>query len=579
MNKEAVNDSFLLFQDTGYNGTIEDFTKLISTNDEALADAYGLFTNTGYNGTQDDFNKLVGVKKKDATKASASASEGGPEGTTSVTEEVATTTPSGSLAGEETEVVEQTTVTETDKCPPGQVRHPDTGECVNLSVLETTPIDQDKTFTIGEVVEHEQDQKTGEIIYPKGITGPKCKTHFVWNGKYCQLETEIQEEFNTLSPSQKEVFIKDKEIDDQTAKDLFNVSFQEEKPKNLSPEDDIKYQEQLASHKQEETKTLPQEEAVKVRDRINKSLKDELDIDLPYAVNEFITDINYNRPPTDMLTGELPKTHPSGAQMIWTGPSTIGEKIINADEEQVEIALSEIYGGWGFTFEQTGLGDAIIVTSNNQEDLNRSTLKNMTSSEQQDYKLKNGISVEIDLQSFTEEGAKKEVEKLKNFIDGNYNKTGYVDSTLDDIYQAAKKGDHKKFRRIYNEDVIENEIGKLKELDKELTASIPQYEQDYFQWNQRFDAYDKQLFDLESKIEAFDKNVDSIGLAVESGTVLYEEAEKFYNDAEKERQALLSEKQRLFTIEQSLKDEGGELQKRYEDIQQAKQLWLLLGLT
>jgi hypothetical protein len=261
-----------------------------------------------------------------------------------------------------------------------------------------------------------------------------------------------------------------------------------------------------------------------------------------------------------MLTGELPKTHPSGAQMIWTGPSTIGEKIINADEEQVEIALSEIYGGWGFTFEQTGLGDAIIVTSNNQEDLNRSTLKNMTSSEQQDYKLKNGISVEIDLQSFTEEGAKKEVEKLKNFIDGNYNKTGYIDSTLDDIYQAAKKGDHKQFRRIYNEDVIENEIGKLKELDKELTASIPQYEQDYFQWNQRFDAYDKQLFDLESKIEAFDKNVDSIGLAVESGTVLYEEAEKFYNDAEKERQALLSEK----------KDEGGELQKRYEDIQQAK---------
>ena len=200
--------------------------------------------------------------------------------------------------------------------------------------------------------------------------------------------------------------------------------------------------------------------------------------------------------------------------MIWTGPSTIGEKIINApDEEQVEIALSEIYGGWGFTFEQTGLGDAIIVTSNNQEDLNRSTLKNMTSSEQQDYKLKNGISVEIDLQSFTEEGAKKEVQKLKNFIDGNYNKTGYVDSTLDDIYQAAKKGDHKQFRRIYNEDVIENEIGKLKELDKELTTSIPQYEQDYFQWNQRFDAHDKQLFDLESKIEAFDKNVDSIGLA------------------------------------------------------------------
>ena len=56
----------------------------------------------------------------------------------------------------------------------------------------------------------------------------------------------------------------------------------------------------------------------------------------------------------------------------------------------------------------------------------------MTSSEQQDYKLKNGISVEIDLQSFTEKGSKEEAEKLKNFIDSNYYRPELYDKDAPD---------------------------------------------------------------------------------------------------------------------------------------------------
>ena len=47
MNEQAIIDSFELFQKEGYNGTLDDFKTLMSTNDEALNDVFGLFANEG----------------------------------------------------------------------------------------------------------------------------------------------------------------------------------------------------------------------------------------------------------------------------------------------------------------------------------------------------------------------------------------------------------------------------------------------------------------------------------------------------------------------------------------------------
>ena len=61
MNEEALNDSFNLFASNGYNGDLESYKKLISSNPEALKDSYSLFKNNGYDKSIDDFSSLVGA--------------------------------------------------------------------------------------------------------------------------------------------------------------------------------------------------------------------------------------------------------------------------------------------------------------------------------------------------------------------------------------------------------------------------------------------------------------------------------------------------------------------------------------
>lgn len=42
MNEEAIKDAYTLFSQGGYNGDINQFKKLISSNGNALKDAYSL---------------------------------------------------------------------------------------------------------------------------------------------------------------------------------------------------------------------------------------------------------------------------------------------------------------------------------------------------------------------------------------------------------------------------------------------------------------------------------------------------------------------------------------------------------
>ena len=73
MNEQALNDAFNLFVQSGYDGDINKFVNLISTNPEALRDAHQLFVQTGYDGDINRFKNLIGIgqqqpaapKKKD----------------------------------------------------------------------------------------------------------------------------------------------------------------------------------------------------------------------------------------------------------------------------------------------------------------------------------------------------------------------------------------------------------------------------------------------------------------------------------------------------------------------------------
>ena len=55
MNENALKDSYNQFSSTGYNGTLDDYKELLSSNQDALNDAHSLFKASGYNKSVEDF--------------------------------------------------------------------------------------------------------------------------------------------------------------------------------------------------------------------------------------------------------------------------------------------------------------------------------------------------------------------------------------------------------------------------------------------------------------------------------------------------------------------------------------------
>jgi D-arabinose 5-phosphate isomerase GutQ len=79
MDEQALNDAYNLFTRQGYNGTIDQFKKLISSNSQALNDSYQIFRAEGYNGDINNYSTLVGVKKKASSTVSSPDSKVGME--------------------------------------------------------------------------------------------------------------------------------------------------------------------------------------------------------------------------------------------------------------------------------------------------------------------------------------------------------------------------------------------------------------------------------------------------------------------------------------------------------------------
>ena len=65
MNEEALQYSFELFTNDGYEGTIEEYKELLKTNQEALDYSYDLFSKDGYDGEKQEYNKLIGAVQED----------------------------------------------------------------------------------------------------------------------------------------------------------------------------------------------------------------------------------------------------------------------------------------------------------------------------------------------------------------------------------------------------------------------------------------------------------------------------------------------------------------------------------
>ena len=87
MNDEAINDAYKMFSQGGYSGSVDNFKKLISSNQNALNDSYEIFKRGGYSNDLASFKVLMGVggsstiKKKspNGEYASGSGSSASPK--------------------------------------------------------------------------------------------------------------------------------------------------------------------------------------------------------------------------------------------------------------------------------------------------------------------------------------------------------------------------------------------------------------------------------------------------------------------------------------------------------------------
>ena len=76
MNEEAIQQAYNVFKSGGYNGSIDDYKQLISTNGNALKQTYDIFKQGGYNEDINSFKNLIGIgsiKKKSSNGGSTSA--------------------------------------------------------------------------------------------------------------------------------------------------------------------------------------------------------------------------------------------------------------------------------------------------------------------------------------------------------------------------------------------------------------------------------------------------------------------------------------------------------------------------
>jgi hypothetical protein len=187
-------------------------------------------------------------------------------------------------------------------------------------------------------------------------------------------------------------------------------------------------------------------------------------------LNEYLKNRDKSNIPTDFLDTKM------------------GGAIIGNEEEKVVPTMIKLYKPYGFTFDPTGAGDAMIVRT---KDGNK--------------------EIEIDLDNWTNTGDKEQALKLKNFLDNNQqefspiiNERKYIDDLAYNTYQSLDKAAK-----------IEQDDWALTKVDRDIEdETITLWDNDY-----REDIVKNQNASLNSQVINLNKNVAT--LEAEQNTLAY----------------------------------------------------------
>ena len=168
--------------------------------------------------------------------------------------------------------------------------------------------------------------------------------------------------------------------------------------------------------------------------------------------------------------------------------SKMGSAVIGNEEEKVVPTMIKLYNPYGFTFEETGAGDAMIVRTKDGKK-----------------------EIEIDLDNWTDRGDREEALKLKNFLDTNQtefspiiNERKYIDDLAYNMYQSLDKA-----AKIKQDDWA------LTKVDRDIDGeTVTLWDNDY-----REDIVKNQTASLNNQIIDLNKNVSL--LEAEKNTLAY----------------------------------------------------------
>ncbi len=167
--------------------------------------------------------------------------------------------------------------------------------------------------------------------------------------------------------------------------------------------------------------------------------------------------------------------------------------IRNEEEESAVPKLRRLYSGFGIRFEETGLGDAVKVYTDEDKD-----------------------GIVVDLDTFTYSGSKKETSKIKKYIFEN--KKDYKNVEVSDMVNAVGKPNT--FVNLYDEKLI-----------KEANEKV----------NYNLNNINTEINDLETKESEFKKEVDEYSKNINEGLITEDQAA--------ERKKELLDKQRSLRVE------------------------------
>lgn len=497
MNEEAINDAYELFVRNGYSKSPEEFRILMNRNENARRDMYDLFVGEGYSKSPEEFNVLMGIQQAPSGGETVEVETEVQEGPLKKKED--TVSPSGlSSLGlpSVTDIIEEkaagpqeTVEVDTEVEAPQDVDKEVSDFFDASKPFAPKPVREEIVYVYEDDNVNDMGMRTGRQI-PVNLNDPDLQKRKQNQKLYAnQLDEQVRTARNRLKGGVSNIVEVDKEVKEverlaAEAKsrldqmnylpigedgELVKVATFEEVMNGMRPPEGVEINFYAKENSPKAAKILYNNEVKNYEDNLKKEAG-------------FVkVDGEYYNP--DML--------PADVGFDAAIKTTDFYNIIDEEEEFSAPTMQRKFKDFGFDFEETGKGDAMMVTA------------------------PNGQVEEFNLDPFY--GEAQEAKRLKSFLIKNYN--DYAETLSEqEIVEQAMKGmpttlqstESVEEQALYAKKYQEAAVKRVENDAEELVIL-----QDYMQKeSDRFESLQKQLESLPEGSDAYNSIAETLNKEV-----------------------------------------------------------------